>query len=58
MNVLQLLTALRRRVLRAVGILLVVAFAACRGHGGGDATAPAPASSNWDEMVWDRSNWS
>lgn len=43
-------------------IVLLFALAAltagCGSGGGGDGGTTAPASSEWDSMIWDQDNWS
>ena len=49
----------RSRLLRYVPWALFALLTAC-GGGGSDASAPPappPPAVNWDQVVWDQSNW-
>jgi hypothetical protein len=45
-----------RTAFERIGLLLILVavFSACSGGGG---SGDEPASSNWDELVWDEGDW-
>jgi len=44
-----------RRFLVLILFVLPLLMVDC--GGGGSTELPTPTSSNWDEMVWDQSDW-
>jgi hypothetical protein len=55
----------RRRVLRWIGMLVLVVASGCRDHGGSENSGGggstggggSASSGDWDLLVWDQSNW-
>lgn len=51
---------MKRITLLLTGLLLVLGLSACGGGGGSGSSSNATTthSSNWDQMTWDKDNWS
>lgn len=57
MNVSNEPAARRRRELRWVATLFLVLASGCGGGSGGGGGGSPASPGNWDELVWDQSNW-
>jgi len=57
MNVSRKPTPLRPRALRWVGMLVLVLASGCRDHGGGSGGGSSASTGDWDQLVWDQSDW-
>ena len=49
---------MKRLLIAAIGLVVLLGIGACGGGGGGDNTTVTPTgSSNWDQMTWSQDNW-